>query len=228
MYLYLLLNVASISIPLLYSFHRKMNFIRHWKAVFISICITGACFITWDSLFTLYGVWGFNDKYHLPYQFLNLPLEEWLFFLCIPYASIFIHYALEYYFPKASIPKKITQTLTVLLILTLAITVVYNTDKAYSLVNFSLAIIVLSVGFFKIKIIQKFYLSFLIILIPFFIVNGILTGSFIDEPIVWYNNNENLGIRIATIPIEDIVYAFNLLFINLLFIEKLKSKSKNV
>jgi lycopene cyclase domain-containing protein len=65
----------------------------------------------------------------------------------------------------------------------------------------------------------------LIILVPFFIVNGILTGSFIAEPVVWYNNLENLGIRLFTIPIEDIGYAFNMLFLVVFLNEKFK-KSK--
>jgi len=55
----------------------------------------------------------------------------------------------------------------------------------------------------------------LVMLIPFFIVNGILTGSFIDNEIVWYNNDENLGIRLFTIPVEDTIYAFTLILTNL-------------
>jgi len=62
-------------------------------------------------------------------------------------------------------------------------------------------------------------------LIPFFIVNGILIGSFIEEPVVWYNNTENLGIRLGTVPIEDIGYAFVMLFSNIILIEKLKNWS---
>jgi lycopene cyclase domain-containing protein len=61
-------------------------------------------------------------------------------------------------------------------------------------------------------------------LIPFFIVNGILTGSFIEVPIVSYNNSENLGIRLFTIPIEDIGYAFSMLFGNLMIFETLKKR----
>ena len=69
---------------------------------------------------------------------------------------------------------------------------------------------------------QGFYASFILILIPFFIVNGILTGSFIETPIVSYNNLENLGIRLFTIPVEDIGYAFSMLFGNLMIFETLK------
>jgi lycopene cyclase domain-containing protein len=73
---------------------------------------------------------------------------------------------------------------------------------------------------------QKFYFSYLIILIPFLIVNGILTGAFTPSPVVWYNDSENLGLRIITIPIEDLGYAFTMLFGNLMIFESLKSYPK--
>jgi lycopene cyclase domain-containing protein len=76
----------------------------------------------------------------------------------------------------------------------------------------------------KTPILSQFFITFLIILIPFFIVNGILTGSFIENEVVWYNNNENLNIRLFTIPVEDVVYAFNMLFPSLLLIEFFKRK----
>jgi lycopene cyclase domain-containing protein len=79
---------------------------------------------------------------------------------------------------------------------------------------------------YKMKLLQQFYFSFLIILIPFFIVNGILTGAFTETPIVWYNNLENMTIRFYTIPIEDIAYAFTMLFGNLMIFESLNGQFK--
>ena len=69
--------------------------------------------------------------------------------------------------------------------------------------------------FFKIKWFGKLISIYPVLLIPFFIVNGILTGSGLQEPVVWYNNAENLGIRVFTIPIEDFVYGFELILLNL-------------
>ena len=45
----------------------------------------------------------------------------------------------------------------------------------------------------------------------FSIVNGLLTGTLIKNQVVWYNNNENLSIRLGTIPVEDIFYALLML-----------------
>ena len=121
---------------------------------------------------------------------------------------------------------KATKFITITLIIVLSIVISLNTDKAYTFLNYGLLFVILLYSLFtKNQEIRSFYISFLVILIPFFIVNGILTGSFIEEPVVWYNNNENLGIRLGTIPIEDIGYAFVMLFSNIILIEKFKNRS---
>ena len=223
MLLYLLLNLGSISIPLLYSFEKKMRFIKHWKAVFLSLILVSIVFLIWDAIFTANGVWGFNADYHLNILLFGMPIDEWMFFICIPYASIFIHYSLEYFKPNLLISEKITKFITLFFMVIITPVIFMNTDKAYTFVNYIFLFFVLLMGFFfGIKQLQRFYISFLIILIPFFIVNGVLTGTGIDEPVVWYNNAENLGIRLLTIPIEDVGYAFTMIFGNVLLIEKFK------
>jgi lycopene cyclase domain-containing protein len=223
MSLYLILNIASFIVPFAYSFERKMRFIQWWKSVFLSLFIVAFFFLVWDVIFTKMGVWGFNPTYHVNFTIFGLPLEEILFFICIPYASIFTHYALGYFFPNFQLSKSATNYVTITLVLVSAFVLVLNTDKWYTFIDLLVFISLLVYAFItKNPILQKFYLTFLIILIPFFIVNGILTGSFIENEVVWYNNNENLGIRLFTIPIEDTFYAFSMLFANLILIEKFK------
>ena len=223
MFLYLLLNIGSVSIPFLYSFEKKMRFIKHWKQVFTSLTIVATVFIIWDVIFTTNGVWGFNPDYHLNILFFGMPMEEWMFFFCIPYASIFIHYALAYFKPTLLLSKKMTRFITFLFMLILLPLVFLNIEKDYTFVNSIFLLFILLMGaIYGIKHLQRFYISFLVILVPFFIVNGVLTGTGLEEPVVWYNNTKNLGIRLATIPVEDIGYAFTLIFSNILLIEKFK------
>ena len=224
-YLYLLINLLSISIPFVYSFEKRMRFIQYWKAVFAGIFLVAVFFIIWDIIFTYQGVWGFNPQYYLGFTIFKLPIEEILFFICIPYASLFIHYSLEYFFKNALITERATKLITYLLLTIAIVVVIYAFPKKYTTVNFSVFIALLLYSLIsKNNLLSRFYISFVIILIPFFITNGILTGSFIENEVVWYNNNENLGIRMFTIPVEDSVYAFNMLFVALILIEKFKLK----
>ena len=102
-YYYLLLMLLSISYPLLRSFENKIEFYKNWKALALAITIMMAIFITWDVIFTNLSIWSFNDRYILGYRFLNLPVEEWMFFICIPYSCVFIHEVLNYFFPLKKI-----------------------------------------------------------------------------------------------------------------------------
>lgn len=218
--LYLILNLGSILVPLLASFHPRLKFYKKWKSLAIAMIITNLLFITWDVYFTKIGVWGFNDSYYLGYSIFGLPIEEWLFFICIPYSCVFMHYALLELNPKLTFTGKTGNLITSILFIVFALLLTFNYNKLYTLVNYGVAAIILYVLYKKNKkLLYQYYITFLIMLIPFFIINGILTGTGIPNEVVWYNNNENLGIRILTIPIEDITYAFSLIISNLFIID---------
>ncbi|NND53312.1 MAG: lycopene cyclase domain-containing protein [Flavobacteriaceae bacterium] len=217
-YLYLLLNLGSLSIPFLFSFHPKLKFYKKWKGLSIGMLIGMLLFIPWDIVFTAKGIWGFNETYYLGVKLFGLPIEEWLFFICIPYACVFTHYALLHYFPDLKLSIKSTRWISWILMFILILALNFNYDKWYTFVNFGLALLVIPLVLkLNFKLLQKYYLTFIVMLIPFFIVNGILTGTGIESEVVWYNNDENLGIRLLTIPVEDIIYAFSLILINLFF-----------
>ncbi|MFL0065108.1 lycopene cyclase domain-containing protein [Tenacibaculum maritimum] len=225
-YLYLILNIGSLSIPLLYSiFEKKFHFIQYIKAACLSISIIAVPFLIWDAAFTKIGVWGFNSNYHLPLKIIGMPIEEWLFFICIPYACLFTHEVLKYYFPNLKLSRRFAKQITVFLLLITIGGLVFNFGKQYTTINFILFLLLMGYSLAKhLEVLQTYFPSFLVILFPFFIVNGVLTGSFIEAPVVWYDDAENMNFRLFTIPFEDAFYAFNLLFSIQLVFNYLKNK----
>jgi lycopene cyclase domain-containing protein len=223
MSLYLILLFSSVAVPFFLSFDKRLQFYRKWSFVLPAIFIVAAVYIIFDIYLTKQGVWAFNPRYLSGINLINLPLEEWLFFIVIAYASLFLHYTVVEYFPKAKLNRKTTKWLTIILLVFSVLMVLVNISKAYTSYIFIKMVVALCLSIlWKSKSISAFYITFLVILIPFTVVNGILTGSFIEDQVVWYNNNENLGIRFFTIPAEDFAYAFSMLLFNLLLLDKLK------
>lgn len=216
---YLFIDLGALLVPFIFSFHPALRFHRQWKFFFPANLLVSLVFIAWDMLFTQMGVWGFNSRYLCGISVCNLPLEEVLFFFCIPYASLFTYHCLKLFFKQAPIPAR---TVSAILIAGLLITCVAALPKLYTSVTcFSLALVLLYITFIlKSHWLPHFYLCYLLILIPFFIVNGLLTGSWTDEPVVWYNDRENLGIRLLTIPVEDVFYGMLLLILNTCLYER--------
>lgn len=224
-YTYLLINIFSIILPLAFTFDKRIGYYKKLPALFAGIFISGLLFILWDIYFTAIGVWGFNPVYLTGITIANLPLEEWLFFLCIPYASIFIYESSKYFWKKTPIDGKgstIAKGLGAILIILGGIFF----ERAYTATTFILCGFTLSyLGWIRSpKFLGRFFFAYAIILIPFFIVNGILTGTGIEDEVVWYNNSENMGVRMGTIPIEDTFYGLLMLLIAVVAMEYIEEK----
>lgn len=206
-YLYLALDIGSISFPFLFSFYPKANFSKEWKYLFPSLIITAVIFIVWDEVFTQMGIWGFNSRYLTGIYLGSLPLEEVLFFIFIPYSCIFIYFSSQH-LSKRDYLKPYSRNISWVLIIFLLTVGLLNTHRWYTSVTFiSLAIFLLvHLYWWKSEYLGKFYFAYIFVLIPFFLVNGVLTGSFIEDEVVWYNNAENLNIRMGTIPFDDLFY----------------------
>ncbi len=227
-YTYLWINILTIIFPLIFSFHPRIRFYRKWKYLFPGLIIVAAFFIAWDMLFTHWGVWYFNPSLTTGIKIGNLPLEEVLFFITIPYACIFTYEAVNLVLK----PEKfqiLAQIILFLLLAFLIITATLNWRRIYTFTTFYLLAIYLLISklLLKIKYWNVAIFSYIILLIPFFIVNGYLTGMFTEEPVVYYNNYENLGIRMGTIPLEDTFYGLLLFLMNVSFYEYFRKNSES-
>lgn len=225
-YTYLLINLFSILIPFIASFDKRLDFYKKWKFLFPAIFVTLVFFISWDVLYTYLGVWGFNPKYLSGINLINLPIEEWMFFITIPYACVFTYTSLNYLIKKDYF-KNYEKIISWTLIIVLLVVGLVNYNSIYTSFTFiaTSIFIILHLYVFKSTYLSRFYFAYMVILFPFLIVNGILTGSFIDEQVVWYDNTQNLGIRIFTIPIEDSVYGLLLILMNVTLFEAFQSRS---
>ncbi len=224
---YLLVDTMCILFPFVCSFHSKIKFYRQWKNIAVPILVSSLFFLVWDILFTRAGVWSFNSRYTIGIYIFRLPLEEYLFFLCIPYACVFTYYCINLIF-NLSYYNRAANVVTLILIVFLVTIALFHLRQLYTSITFIfLASFLLFILLRKNIIFPAFYLTFSIILIPFFISNGILTGTGLSEPVVLYNNNYNSGIRLLTIPFEDTFYGMLLILMNVTGFEYMVARNLN-
>lgn len=227
-YTYFVILAASLIGPLCLSFDTKVAFYTKWKYLFPAMLFPALFYIIWDIFFTSKGIWSFNEKYISGIKIINLPLEEVLFFFVVPYCCVFIYECIRIYFPQLS-NKKFGNIIFIAFVPTLLIAGIVFYNRWYTSSTCILNAIFITIIYFNKKYFVKFnatlfLIAYLVILIPFLIVNGFLTAI----PVVLYNNDENLGIRIFSIPFEDTFYGMLLILLNIVIYDKLKSNNNGI
>jgi lycopene cyclase domain-containing protein len=223
-FLYLSIDLGSFLVPFLFSFHPRIQFNRHFSSVFLSLILVAVPFIAWDIYFTHRGVWGFNPSYLTGIYFFNLPIEEVLFFIMIPFSCLFTQFCIRKLWLKDFQFVGANKILYLFSIILFSIAII-NFDKYYT--SWALlfdAIVLVVFAFFSPRSSTLFLISYLILQFPFLIVNGLLTGTGIESEVVWYNNNENLGLRVMTIPVEDFFYGMSFMLLNLFLFHRFTAK----
>ncbi len=225
MTLYAWLMLISIAGPLALSFDKKVAFYKQWKSLSIGLLVNAVLFIAWDIWFTKQQIWGFNPAYSSTLKFWGLPIEELSFFIVVPYASIFIYACLKAYLKRGIYTQLITW-LNVIGMLVCLVAMVAFTTKTYTLVNTSIAFVLLAAHQFWLKkaYMAYFWIAYFVHLLPFVIINGVLTGAVTPSPIVWYSSEHIIGLRLISIPIEDFFYALSCLLLPVTVMEALLSK----
>lgn len=216
---YLIVNLIIFLGPFLLSFEKGIHFISQWKYAFKAIVIVWIPFIIWD-ISVNHRHWWFNSDYTLNFQLLGLPLEEWLFFITVPFSVLFIW---EIFSKKTGNPINLKRQTIQKIIIALAIPgiILLYSGKEYT----GLAIIALSItGIMDVTLKTQIflrrntYIYLGIVTLLNLIFNGYLTG----RPIVLYNEAYQLNWRIITIPIEDLIYGYSLILSNTILFEKFK------
>lgn len=222
--LYFIGHLIVILPVLILSFEKRVHFISNYKHLFKGILIVGAGFIAWDSLKTFTKVWTFNENYIVGIFIGNLPLEEYIFFITVPIACVFIHQCVLFY-NLFKIRQNDDLLINTLIFILLFFGIFFWTLMYTSTVCLITAAVLCFHYVYGNAIVRiKTYYTYLFSLIPFILINGILTGGFTNAPIISYNEGEFLKIRLISIPMEDAIYLFPLLLGNISFYEQQKRR----
>lgn len=220
---YSLILFFTVIICFIASFDRRLLF-SHYFGVFIKAAVIVAVpFIIWDIIFTARGVWWFDTDYTLGLVIAGLPLEEWLFFIFIPFSCIFTYYCIDKFFELKWL-EGFNNLIVFVTVIVCSVMALLHYDKIYTFATAIATIATLIYLHFIARApwIGKASLVFTLLMLGFFPVNGVLTGTGLESPIVNYNPGDFLGIRMGTIPVEDAVYGYSQFLLVLYFFKKFK------
>ena len=234
---YLWVNLLVLSVPFVASFDRRVAFVKDWKAFWPACLLTMAGFIAWDVWFTSQGIWGFNEAHLMGWRLLGLPIEEWLFFITVPYACVFTYTCFKKYLPISPLGLGHRSLTTAMAGLCMALALGFS-DRAYLGLTSGLCAIWLVGTLVRWRPwMGHFWFSYAVLLVPFVISNGVLTGldfwsypllhndpSIIADHIVWYNNDHNSGWRVFSMPADDLLYGLLLIGVNVSLFEAFSAR----
>lgn len=223
-YTYSLILLLTVSVCFVASFDRRIEFYKHFSSFFMAAVLVAVPYILWDVWFTAKGVWWFNPKYTLGINIMGLPIEECLFFICIPFSCVFTYFCIDKFF-KLEILPAFNNIIVFVAVIVCSVIAMLHQAKIYTFCTAVVTVFTLIyLHFFaRSSWLAKASLVYTILMLGFFPVNGVLTGFGLESPIVNYNPTAFLGIRIVTIPIEDAVYGYSH-FLWVLYFFKLFSK----
>ncbi len=219
---YLLILIATVAVPLFLSFGKRHYSPVNFKFMLPAILFSEAIFIIWDLHFEERSIWQFNPEFVMGKNILNLPAEEWLYFIAVSFLGTFIYESLDRWLAGFEYPN-IFLSVSLLLLLLFGVLAYVSRQKLYPFFTFFLLTIYLGYTIFRNhfkKYYTRFYVSYLVLLVPFIIISGILTAL----PIIEYNPDFILGIKLYSIPVENFAALFLLQLMNITIYEYLKER----
>ena len=219
---YFWLEAGTVLLPLLLSFDQKVHYYRRFRFLIPAIFLPLIPFVIWDWLFTEAGIWWFSDTYTLGLKLGPLPLEEWGFFVAVPFGCLFIYDCLNRWLPWESDGRWVRRgTLWgVGLVLFIGLLFYERLYTSVTAVSFAVAW-GLHLAVHGWQWAGRIWRAWALCQIPFFAVNGVLTSL----PVVSYNDAQNLGLRIGSIPAEDTFYGMTLFLLNVTVYEYVQRRT---
>ncbi len=209
---YYLFNLLVFAPVLLLSIFADVQPHKDWRALLRCVLLVSLPFMYWDIWAANEGHWGFNPEYVTSFRFFSVPIEEFLFFITVPFACLYVwgvigkHYKVKKQITKSFLTIALSLGLFASFLLLFA-----NWDNGYTRSAGVAYLLTLALLWHQKVLVRsyQFWLFQAVLLGLFVAANSILTAL----PIITYGEASYIGFRIGTIPLED--YFFNFALINL-------------
>jgi len=97
---YMRVLILAGFLPFVLSFYPPLKIYRYGRSLLYSIFLIIIIFGVWDIFATWRGHWAFNPEGVGDFKIINLPMEEVLFFVVIPFCCIFTWEVVKYFRKK--------------------------------------------------------------------------------------------------------------------------------
>lgn len=99
---YFIVLAAAFIVPFMKSFSKKLGYYKYPLRLVYAIGFPFMVFIAWDVFAASRGHWSFNENFITGIRIFNLPVEEILFFIIIPFCALFTWEVVKYFMRKDS------------------------------------------------------------------------------------------------------------------------------
>jgi lycopene cyclase domain-containing protein len=221
-YTYLLVNLGLLVFSLLVFSNQKLKFAGQSKFIILAVLINVFTFSVPTEFLTQLKVIVFNPPYLSGMTLWELPAEELLLSLLLPLCGLAIYLFLNIRWPDNTLEKYSLAISNIMLGVCIAM-LYFGHQKLYTLFTFSILLVFLLYIEYvsKIRFMYRFYRAFLVSLVLYYIVYGMLTSI----PVIQYTTEETLNFNLAHIPFESPFYYMSMLLLSVYLFELFKSRA---
>jgi lycopene cyclase domain-containing protein len=224
---YYLFNLLVFMPVLLLSIFTDVQPHKDWRTLLRCVLFVSLPFMYWDIWAANEGHWGFNPEYVTTFRFLNVPVEEFLFFITVPFACLYVWGVIKkHYRAKKQISTSLLTVILSLGLLASFLLLTANWGNGYT--RSAGAAFLLTIALLwrqKTLVCSRQFWMFQVVLLGLFVLaNSALTAL----PVITYGEASYIGFRIGTIPLEDFFFNFALINLWLLVWESRRASSAQV
>jgi len=219
-YWYLLILLVLAGVTMFLFLKKTIVFIMEIKYMLPALIFSGAIFVLFNNRLHETGIIHFNTNYLLGGNIFNLPVEEWLFLLIMSLFAFSVYILVSVRFANLEKPY-FFMGISVVLLLAFGFEAWSSRQKLVPFFIFFLLVIYFGYTLFRNRFkshLAKFFISYLIVVVPFLIIRAIVNSL----PVILYNNDYILGLRLFNMPVEEFGYLFLLMLINITIFEYLR------